>query len=367
MAHEPPPLHTELRTLRTRAGLSQQALADAVGVSRQAILAVEAGRQVPSTVLALRLARALAVPVEALFALPEPGGLEVELAPDAEAPDSASPCERVHLGRVRGRWVAHRLPAHAFLAADGVLQRPGAADGTARVEPLLDIERLSSRLLIAGCAPLLGLLAGRPEWGVTWLEASSGRALDLLDAGLVHVAGLHASGASTRANEAVVRAHLAGRSLRLVHLTRWRQGLLTAPGNPLGLTGLGDLVQPGLRFARRAPGAGATRLVCDALDGGPLPEGPTARGHAEVARLVQLGVADAGVAIESVAVAAGLEFLPLSEERFDLVLSADLLDDARVQRLLDGLAERGFRTEAARLPAYDLGQLGDVRALDEAS
>jgi len=354
-----PSLICHLRALRERAGLSQQALGERVGVSRQAINAIEGGRQVPSTVLSLGLARALGVSVEALFALPDPDGLPVALArADVTA-------RRVLVGRVRGRWVAHPLPADAPRAADALLSA-GPPDAP-RVKPLVDPAELDQRLLIAGCAPLLGLLASRPGGSLSWLPASTGRALDLLDAGLVHVAGLHAwDPTSSAANRDLLQRRLGSRPLVLVHLTRWRQGLLAAPGNPLGLRTLHDLSRPNLRFARRAPGAGATRLVRSALEGA-LPHGPLARGHAEVARLVQIGAADAGVAIEAVALAAGLDFVPLSEERFDLVFPAIALDHPRIGRLLDALRDRGFRTEASALGGYDLGLLGELDRTGQAA
>ncbi|WP_342114285.1 helix-turn-helix transcriptional regulator [Pseudoduganella sp. OTU4001] len=62
-------LHTTLKTHRAMHDLTQEDLAQLVGVTRKSINAIEAGRMVPSTVLALKLARALGVTVEALFSL----------------------------------------------------------------------------------------------------------------------------------------------------------------------------------------------------------------------------------------------------------------------------------------------------------
>jgi putative transcriptional regulator len=64
-------LRNTLREARAERGLTQEALADLVGVTRKTINTVERGRFVPSTILALRLARALGVPVEQLFELRE--------------------------------------------------------------------------------------------------------------------------------------------------------------------------------------------------------------------------------------------------------------------------------------------------------
>ena len=56
---------------RRARGLTQQQLADAIGVSRQTVNAIEAGRFVPSTVLALKIARIFGKPVEQVFQLEE--------------------------------------------------------------------------------------------------------------------------------------------------------------------------------------------------------------------------------------------------------------------------------------------------------
>ncbi len=366
---------THLRPRRERLGLSQAALAERVGVSRQAILAIEAGRQVPATSLALQLARALACRVDDLFEL-EPAGLTATLAPaDAGTRSAALPeSARVALGQVEGRWVAHRLPLDARLATDGLVRALGTGD--ASIEPLGDLEDLRRNVLVAGCAPLLGAVAQRVgarsvDARITWLPASSKRALALLADGLVHVAGvhLHAEWAGED-NLAAVRKAFPGQRMVVVNLTRWRQGLVLPAGNPLGLGALVDLLRPGLRFAGRDQGAGAgeliARLVARTGGGRPAPEGPLAAGHVEVAQLVRCGAADAGVAIEGVALAAGLDFLPLSEERFDLVIPAAVATSRPVMRLLEALDDPGFRASVSHLPGYDGSLSGHVTTLEAA-
>ena len=344
-------LRCQLRRHRARAGFSQQALAQAVGVSRQALIAIEAGRQIPSTRLSLLLARALRCRVEELFALPEPALLTARL------PEGAAE-GRVVMGRVDGQWVAHPLASDAVCSADGILLSSG------RVQPLGEVTEAGDAVLIAGCAPLLGLFSGRhPDVRVRWLAASSGRALDLLDAGLVHVAGLHFFDAATdEANRRAIQQRFAGRAMAVVNLVCWRQGLLIAPGNPLGISGVAGLAQPRLRFARRAPDAGASKLIRSLLGAHTLPKGPLAAGHLDVARLIRAGAADAGVAIEAAALSAGLGFQPLSEERFDLVFPAELADDPMLQRVLDVLGSWSFRTEASHIPGYDLSLSGTMEA-----
>lgn len=64
-------MKNRIRVERAERRMTQQQLAEAVGVSRQTINAIEAGKFVPSTVLALKIARLFEKPVEAIFQLEE--------------------------------------------------------------------------------------------------------------------------------------------------------------------------------------------------------------------------------------------------------------------------------------------------------
>jgi molybdate-binding protein len=278
------------------------------------------------------------------------------------------------VAEVDGKWVAHRIPLDARIAADGIIARQ-ASERTAIVRPLADSDRLRGHVLLAGCAPLLGALAqhaglSRAALRVSWLHATSSRALDLLHGRLVHVAGLHFQDASGEGNVAAVRARFPNSRLLMANLTRWREGLVVPVGNPLGIRSGADLLRPGLRIARREEGAGAHKLLVDmmAAEGvdKPVMAGPFASGHADVAMLVACGAADAGVAIEGVALAAGLGFVPLVEERFDLVVPREAVDEPAVTRLLEMLDDPHFREDAASLPGYDTEQCGHVTTLEAA-
>ena len=91
-----------------------------------------------------------------------------------------------------------------------------------------------------------------------------------------------------------------------------------------------------------------------------------ASGHEEVAWLVRRRSADAGVAIEGAALAEGLDFVPIAEERFDLVVPAELAAAPPVSRLLQVLDDPGFRAEVAVLPGYDVSLIGQVATVEAA-
>ena len=191
--------------------------------------------------------------------------------------------------------------------------------------------------------------------------------MQLLAGGLVHVAGLHLSDEGGGATEAAAKRALPGQRLLVANLTRWRMGLVTPAGNPLGLAAGGDLMRPGLRIARREEGAGAHSLASQLTDGASDDQdGPLAADHREVARLVRSGAADAGIAIESAALAEGLDFIPLVSERFDLVVPADIATNDPVSRVIEMLDDPAFRAEVEHLPGYDSSQSGHTTTVNAA-
>lgn len=349
---EPQTLICTVRERRRAHGLSQAELAARVGVSRQALIQIESGRQTPSTALALALARALRCAVEDLFRLSGGGVIEARVT----APDGSA---RVAVGQVDGTWVAHAVDEAQ--AADGVVVGPGT------VELFDSAGRVEENVLVAGCAPLLGMLTGRVSRAAlgaraTWIGANSERALELLVSGAVHIAGIHLAAPSHA--DLVVQA-FPGARVAIVNLTRWTQGLVVAPGNPRGVSAIADVLRPDVRLVRREPGAGAQRLLEAEVArlepaAGWLDGAPQAQSHAEVARMIRWGIADVGVAIESVARAEGLDFIPLVDERFDLVLPQSRLDARPVARLLELVGSATFRADASRLAGHDPSAAGDL-------
>lgn len=358
-----------VRTRREALGLTQGGLAAAAQLTRQSIGAIEAGRAMPAVDVALRLARALGCQVEDLF-----GDAPAEPALPVEFADAPSTSGRVALTRVRGRWVAHALDG-AHLSADALL----AEGAPSAAHPLRPEAELHENVAIAGCAAALGLLADRLNsrrgpGRFLWLPQSSTAALQALSRDRAHVAGVHlVDDRNGEANVAEVRRLCADRPLVLVTLARWEAGLVLPAGNPLRIRAVDDLARPALRLVTREAGSGARALLERELRRHDLPvalaaRGLRAAGHAEVARAVQMGAADVGVATRDAAITHGLDFVPLAWERYDLAFpgASGAPEDPRLTRLLDGLTQAGFRREIAAL-GYDTGPCGDrVAVLDAA-
>lgn len=363
-----------MREQRMAAGLTQEDLARRTGISRQALSAIEAGRAQPSIAVALRLAGALDRPVDALFRLEDASGAAIEAELAAPLPRTTAPV-RVVLARVGNRWVAHPLRADDATAmsrgADGLIARARQprTRTRARVEPLRPAAECLGSLLLMGCDPALGLVADRMTAHGTravWLHAPSQSALAMLAAGHTHVAGAHLFDEGTgEFNVPFVRRAFPAQRTRVVTLAAWELGLVTRPRERI--RALGDVLRPGVRFVHRESGSGARALVERLLGraGAPdhaLADAPVARGHLAVAQAIALGGADAGVATRAAARAHELAFVPLAEERFDLVIPEPLHDDPRVARLIDVLCERAFRRELACLDGYQTARAGTLVA-----
>jgi putative molybdopterin biosynthesis protein len=375
------PVDNRIRSRRQAAGLSQQELARRCGMTRQAMNAIEAGHYVPSTLVAMRLARALGCRVEDLFRLTEASRqVEAEwLGGPANADVNRT---RIQLARVGSRLLARPLMgAAAFTAADGLtvrIERPPRARKMApprvTIDLWVDAELPDRTLVVLGCDPALALLAAHltrryPAFRLIWAQSSSLTALRLLGRGEAHAAGTHLWDPEVgEYNVPYVQRELSGRRLVIVTLSEWQQGLIVARRNPKGIAGPADLARPDITMVNREVGAGSRTLLDLWLQGA----GVTATqvtgyrremsSHLEVAEAVARGQADAGPGIMAVARALGLDFLPVQEERYDLVIPLAFLNAPAVQAMLDVAVSRPFQEELAALGGYDSSKAGTVVA-----
>lgn len=362
----PSPIHSSVRDLRLGAGWSQSELGDRVGLTRQSLSAIEAGRAVPSTDVALRLARAFGVAVEELFRLRD-APAPVERA-ERSGLGGALP-GRVRLATVSGRTWAYGLdladPGGAD-AADGMGEV--GADGRVLVRPLAERPDRPD-LVVAGCDPAFGLVRERlrREHGleVLWLRTGSRAALDALARGAVHVAGIHLRDAESGAYNAPWVDRVVPFAATRVAFATWEQAILVGRGNPLGIRRIEDLARPDVRFVNREPGSGSRALVESALaehglDAGAIPGflETSADRHETVARAIASGVAQAGVAIRAVGHALELGVVPLAIEPYELVVPDHFLELPAVDILLGVLRRSAMREQVEALTGYDAGSMG---------
>jgi putative molybdopterin biosynthesis protein len=197
-------------------------------------------------------------------------------------------------------------------------------------------------------------------------------ALAALNVGRCLLAGFHAlTDAAARSPTALAyRAMLRPGQHKLVSFAQRTQGLMVAPGNPLGVRQLADLQRPGLRFAARDTSTG-TRVVLDELLAaqhidaariGALTR--TEPSHRAAAEAVASGSADVCFGIEAAARARGLDFLPLAHEQYFLVALRAALDHPQVQTLLELLRSPAWQQQLNALPGYAAQRSGEVLSLN---
>jgi putative molybdopterin biosynthesis protein len=349
-----------LRLARQARGFSQQQLAGMAGVSRQAVSAVESGLSDPSLRVALALGRALGLSVEDLFgpAIPEPAVAVRALAPLGPAG------ARVSLAPVGDFFVALPLSAGTVTRA-GFSPAGGRVISTGAVVPLGPPR---PTLIMAGCDPALPLIELPlslldPPVAFAWWPCASEEALSLAAGGLVHVAGVHWRGQpGDYTGPARLRLRDGG---EVVGFCSWREGLVLRPELAGQVAGVADVAAAGLRLVNREPGAEARHvldreLARNGIDGSAVTGYSTqATGHLEVAAAIAAGLADAGIASEPAALAYDLGFVPLTAERFDLVVPAAHAGSREIQALLRALSSPWLLDQLGSLPGYAVSQCGE--------
>lgn len=186
-----------------------------------------------------------------------------------------------------------------------------------------------------------------------------------LSRGESHLAGSHLLDPdSGEYNLKYIRQVLPDVPVKVIALVGRQQGLMLAKGNPKNIHSLNDLTQENVTYVNRQSGAG-TRVLLDyhlRLLG---ISGDSIRGyhqeeytHLTVAAAIASGRADCGLGIAAAAQALDLDFVPLYQERYDLVIPKGYYEDTLLVPLLEILKDQDFKKTVASLPGYDIEPMG---------
>jgi putative molybdopterin biosynthesis protein len=269
--------------------------------------------------------------------------------------DRAVPCSKV-----TGRWLFSRAALDRWVSA-GLIAPAGLA-------------QVPAPPIVGGSHdPLLEWALRESNSGLASLPEGSEEGLRRLTRGEVMIAAIHLhrlDGDDETANLAAVTDAPGLHDAVVLGFARREQGILVAPGNPLGLSDMASIVTSRARMAQRPAGAGAQLLLLAllahadiALDDIKLakpafPTGP------DIAQAIRTGRIDCGIATRSVARSAGLDFLPLTWERFDLVMRQRDYFMKGPQALFDFMRQAGFGERASELGGYDVNEAGVVRLVN---
>ena len=265
--------------------------------------------------------------------------------------EQAIPCTKV-----TGKWLFPKAELDNWLAAN--LQLP---KGLKPADPLP---------IVGGSHdPLLEWALRESRSGLATLPEGSEAGLARFEQGGIVAAAihLHALADESDANVDALRTRGSFHDAVLIAFARREQGFLIAAGNPRRIATIDDAVKQRARIAVRPQGAGAQLLLLSLLQRAgltfddlavvspPSPTGP------DIAQAIRAGRADCGVATRAVANAAGVDFVPVVWERFDIAMRQRDYFHPPLQAFVEFLRGEAFRAHAAELGGYDLAEAGSVR------
>jgi transcriptional regulator with XRE-family HTH domain len=292
--------NTLLRLRRITLGFTQAQLASAAGVSRQLVVAAEAGVNTPSVDAALRLAQALECSAQELFGPP------AVRAPRITVSDRTH--QRVRLGC----------------------------------------------LVVAGCDPALqiaeAMLADAGPGTLLALDATTGMAMSALRDGGVHAAVAHGrAGSLPRPPVAAIR----------VHLACWQVGLGIAPAIAASAGTLEACLEQHVPIVQRQESAAAQQALRRATSalGRELPPATVTSGHLDAARAAA-ALGCAAITTEAAARLAGLMFMALESHTVEISVDQRWRNHPGVESLGNLLTSRAFSAEVGRMGGYDLRGCG---------
>jgi putative molybdopterin biosynthesis protein len=288
---------------------------------------------------------------------------------------------RVAVGKVGDRLLAAPLARGAgvitsLVQADGLALIPRGAQGldageNVQIRLYRSKREIERTIFCIGSHDLtLDILAqflSERDRRLASANVGSQGGLIALRRGEAHMAGSHLLNTQTgEYNISYIRQYMPAIPVRVVALVGREQGLMVKRGNPREIKSLEDLTKPRVQFVNRQRGAG-TRVLLDyhlsvmtitpERIAGYAQEEYT---HLGVAAAVASGRADCGLGIAAAAQALDLEFIPLFQERYDLVIPKQFAEGDLLAPVFGLLAERRFREAVAQLPGYDVSVMGTI-------
>jgi len=316
--------------------------------------------------------------------LPEPQMIEAVMSRPLHSAMGVDQFVQITLGRVGETLMATPSGKGAgvvmsLVRGDGLLTIPTGSEGVGAGEKV-KIELLRSRndvdatlVFIGSHDNILDLLANqlhrrRPIVRISSAHVGSMGGIMAIRRGEAHIAGTHLLDEKTgEYNISFIQRFLKDIPLELINLCYREQGLIVPPGNPKNIQGFKDLAEHGHVFINRQNGAG-TRLLTDKIlaEEGIDPATIQGYGHEEythmsVAAAVANNSVDAGLGIRAAANALGLDFVPIAEERYDLIIPKTLAEERKVKTVLDLIrTDSAFHETILSLGGYNLRDCGKV-------
>jgi putative molybdopterin biosynthesis protein len=251
-------------------------------------------------------------------------------------------------------------------------QSEGAMGGKEmEVDLLTPVGEVERTILCTGSHDLsLDLINDRlrrqnPAYALASTHVGSFGGILAIKQGMCHLAGSHLLNPSDGSyNVVALKKALPDRKVRLITLVHREQGFIVPRNNPKNIKSIEDLLRADVAFVNRQAGSGTRVLLDYELDRNDL-DGDDINGyeqveytHMAVAVAVLSGKVDVGLGIKSAARALGLDFVPLVEERYDLIIPAELFATPMIQAVLNLINSGDFRQAVEDMGGYSTRETG---------
>ncbi len=294
---------------------------------------------------------------------------------------------RMNIGYVNGQFVANPLTRAAgvtmsYVRADGLLIVPPNVIGyeqgdEAEVELLRPLEEIKQAIVFSGSHDLtIDLLSSelkrvRTEMKIVSSHVGSMAGMMAIRKGEAHVAGIHLLDPETKQyNISYVKRILDGQDVVLYPFLKRKQGWILPKGNPLGIQSVVDVAEKGVHFVNRQKGAG-TRILFDLLLEEAGLESEAIAGyeremfsHLAVAAEVKGDSCAAGLGIYPAAKAMGLEFLPVADEEYDLLMTRSFYESEQGRLLREVIHSPAFKAQVDKIGGYQVVEYAEPKSLD---
>ena len=308
----------------------------------------------------------------------------IEVHPTRDIPSKVGIEEflRVNIGLVGKRYVATPLARAAgsittLTRAEGIIRIPALSEGIRQgqktiAELLVDKEALSNTVVIIGSHDMaIDILGDEVKRNSGRVRISSGNVGSLggllaIRKGTCHMAGSHLLDTETgQYNISYIERYIPNMDVTVFHLVLRDQGLIITKGNPKAIKGVQDLVREDVMFVNRQAGSG-TRVLFDYKLNQAGISSDQIQGydheeftHMAVAVDILSGAADCGMGIHAAARALDLDFIPIEQEQYDLIVPTRMLDQPNIQSALNTMSSDNFRKRVAALGGYDPSRSGE--------
>lgn len=288
---------------------------------------------------------------------------------------------RVNVGYVDGKFIATPLKRGAgtittLVNADGVIRIPQNYEGinegdTVYVELLKDINIIKNKIVSIGSHDIVMDILNdeitKKSFGNTVLSSShvgSFNGLLSMKKGECHIAPIHLFDTDSETyNLPYIKKYITD-DVSIIKLVKRTQGLIVQKGNPLNIKGIKDLVN--VRYINRQKGSG-TRILFDYLLNKEDIKKSSINGyereeftHMSLAKAIQNSDADCGLGTYSAAKVFDLDFIPICDEEYDLLVKSELLESDYIKTLLNVINSQEFKTRVETLGGYNVDEIGKI-------